>query len=77
MRNGHAVLIDDVISVQNQVEIERPDVVPVSSNSAPLFFKIQKQLQQISSGQRRLTDNDGVEVARLILIDADGICFDD
>jgi hypothetical protein len=63
--------IDDGISKQHQIEIERPRSVDIRAPAIARALDFQQRVQQVARRQRRYAHSRGVQEHRLLVRDAD------
>ncbi len=77
MRHGELRLVDDAVTEQDQVEIQRPRGPGVGPLAARFPLNRQQLAEQRAGIERRLPDRDGVQKTRLITGHADRFGFVD
>ena len=70
-----AILGHDRVTVQNQIEIERPRSHRIGPRPAPLFFDLQQSIEQIARRQRRPSHDRGIQIRTVLLADAERLVF--
>ena len=66
MRRFQALLLDDHIAIEEQVQVDDPGPPPLLSDAAHLFFDIQEKREQILRADFAIERKDGVYEGRLL-----------
>ena len=75
MRHAEVRFVDDGVTEQDQVEIQRPRGACVGALAARFPLNRQQLAEQRAGIERRLPDRDGVQKTRLVARHADRIGF--
>jgi hypothetical protein len=77
MRHAQARLVDDLVTGEDEVEIERPRRIGARPRAAVSLFDVQKRIEQLARRPRRAADTGRVQVRRIVFqARPDRRCFD-
>ena len=65
MRDAEVRLVDDLVTVQNQIEVERPRRARPRARTAEMLFDVESPGQTVAGRKRRSARRGGVQEARL------------